>query len=101
MTDKDIISKYIGFCRTRIDGKLKPIRRIDIEFVPYNSYYPALLYFTGSGEFNQKMRSVAQSLGFLLNRYGLYQIEGEKKKKIKIKSEKIFLKVRNGIFRTK
>ena len=38
------------------------------------------------------MRSVAQSLGFLLNRYGLYQIEGEKKKKIKIKSEKDIFK---------
>ena len=32
-----------------------PVRRIDIRFVPYESK-AAILYFTGSGEFNRIMR---------------------------------------------
>jgi len=84
LTDKDINTKYMGFCKLK---KGKPMR-IDIRYVPYKSYYPALLYFTGSGEYNKKMRSVAESLGYLLNEYGLYKLDGEKRIRIKVNSEK-------------
>ena len=59
--------KYMGFAQF----EKNPIRRIDIRYVPYNSYYPAMLYFTGSGDFNSKMRNIAKLLGFKLNEYGL------------------------------
>ena len=68
----------MGFCKS------DKVRRIDIRYVPYKSYYSALLYFTGSGEFNRNMRTVAISLGYKLNEYGLYK----NGKKIKVKSEK-------------
>lgn len=84
LTDKNFNNKYMGFCRF----KKNPIRRIDIRYVPYESYYPALLYFTGSGNFNRKMREVAISLGYKLNEYGLYKIVDDRFKKIKVSSEK-------------
>ena len=34
------------------------------------------------------MRSKAQSLGYILNEYGLYKLDNDKKKRIKINSEK-------------
>lgn len=68
ITDKNIITKYMGFCRY----KKKPIRRIDIRLISLSSYYPALLYFTGSYSFNQHMRLIAKKKGYKLNEYGLY-----------------------------
>ena len=61
-----------------------PVRRIDIRFVPFQSYYSALLYFTGSFQLNREMRQVAKKLGYKLNEYGLYK----NKKLIKVNSEK-------------
>lgn len=86
--DLNYIVKYMGFCKC---GK-NPVRRIDIMYFPYDSYYPALLHLTGSGEFNRKMREVAKVLGYMLNQYGLYKVEEDDDKKryikIKVKSEK-------------
>ena len=61
-----------------------PVRRIDIRFVPFESYYSALLYFTGSYQLNRDMRLEAKKLGYKLNEYGLYK----NNKLIKINSEK-------------
>jgi len=88
MTDKDFQTKYMGFCQLTYNSKKYPIRRIDIIYVPHISYHPALLYFTGSGEFNQKMRGLAKNLGYQLNQYGLFKLENGKKIRIKIRSEK-------------
>lgn len=70
-------SKYMGVGRLGENGKA---RRIDIRFVPYNSYYPALLYFTGSKDFNIMMRNYAIEQGYLLSEYGLYKNPDRKKK---------------------
>jgi DNA polymerase beta len=64
-------------------------RRIDILFVKPENYPAALLYFTGSGEHNQKMRSIAKSKGYKLNEYNLLDEEGNK---IKVKSEEDIFK---------
>ena len=80
MTDKNPINKYMGFCKY----KKNPVRRIDIRYIPYNSYYSALLYFTGSGNFNKKMRNIAIELGYKLSEYGLFK----NNKLIKTNSEK-------------
>ena len=84
LTDKDYEMKYMGYCKL----KKYPVRRIDIRYIPYDSYHTALLYFTGSGLFNTKMRKLAERLGYLLNEYGLYKLKDNKKIRIKIKSEK-------------
>ena len=73
-------TKYMGFSKF---GK-NPIRRIDIRFVPFESYYSALLYFTGSYQLNTDMRQEAKKLGFKLNEYGLFK----NNKLIKVNSEK-------------
>ena len=78
----DVKSKFMGLCQL---SENYPLRRIDIRFLPFESYYFALLYFTGSGEFNRKMRQIAIDNDFILNEYGLYDQSG---KMIHVKSEK-------------
>ena len=85
MTDKNKSKKYMGFCKFKDNY----VRRIDIIFVPYDSYYPALLYFTGSKDLNQLMRGKAKKLGYKLNESFLLSSD---KKKIKINSEKDIFK---------
>jgi len=75
ITDKNIKTKYMGFGKGKAFNK---IRRIDIRLIPMVSYFPALLYFTGSYEHNQKMRLHAKKLGFKLNEYGLYDLRTTK-----------------------
>lgn len=84
LTDKDYQTKYMGFCKYLEN----PVRRIDIKFVFYESYYSALLHFTGSGGFNQQIRELASHMGYLLNEYGLFKLDGNKRTMIKINSEK-------------
>ena len=75
ITNKNYNTKYMGFCRL---NKKKKIRRIDIRYVPLVSYIPALMYFTGSFEFNRNMRQNAKKLGYKLNEYGLFTIKDSK-----------------------
>lgn len=81
LTHKNPHTKFMGFIK--LNSKAV-VRRIDIRFIPTESYYPALLYFTGSGEFNRYMRGIAVDLGYMLNEYGLFK----GKRRIKVNSEK-------------
>jgi len=83
LTSTSTKTKYMGLCK--LDSG-KPVRRIDIRFMPRESYHAAVLYFTGSGEFNQRMRGVANSLGYTLNEYQLTRLSDSKK--IPVNSEK-------------
>lgn len=49
--------------------------RLDIIVVPIQFFYSALLHFTGSSNFNQKLRLHAKSLGYKLSEYGLIKID--------------------------
>jgi len=82
---ENVSTKYMGFASYR-GGK---VFRIDIRFVGYDSYYSALLYFTGSGELNKIMRNKAKELGMKLSEYGLYK-DG---KRIRVRSERDVFKV--------
>lgn len=89
LTDKDFKEKYMGFSKLKKGKKVYPVRRIDIRYLPNESYYSGLLYFTGSGGFNEKMRRIAIDQGYMLNEYGLYKVDEEgEKTRIPIKSEK-------------
>ncbi len=79
-------TKYMGFCAL---NKKSKARRIDIRVIPYVSYYAAILYFTGSQQFNIQMRNRALAMGMSLNEYGLTHIESK---------ERIFLKSEEEIF---
>lgn len=80
-TSDDVPTKYMGVCKLTKNNLL---RRIDIRFIPQESYYTAVLYFTGSGEFNRRMRGVALSMGYTLNEYRLLNDKG---KPMKVDSE--------------
>lgn len=82
LTDINNKTKYMGFCKFKILN-----RRIDIRFVNYNSIGAALLYFTGSGEFNKNMRKYALKKGYTLNEYGIYKLKSDGTKGIKMKTE--------------
>ena len=90
LTKLDTDTKYMGFSRL----KKNPIRRIDIRFVPMNSYASAKLYFTGSYELNKQMRNVAKEKGYKLNEYGLFRLkeDGSKGRKVTTKDEKSIFK---------
>ena len=62
------VTKYMGFAKWK-----NTIRRIDVRLIPYESIFPALVYFTGSYELNRIMRRQAKVLGYKLNEYGLYK----------------------------
>lgn len=59
--------------------------RLDIEFVKEEEYGSALLYFTGSKEFNKRVRFEAKKKGLLLNEHGLFR---NGKKVLKAPTEK-------------
>ncbi len=82
LTSEDVPTKYMGICRL---NATTPIRRIDIRYMPYESFYSAILYFTGAKDFNRKMRQVALDMGYILNEYGLFD---ENKKMFNVSSEK-------------
>jgi DNA polymerase/3'-5' exonuclease PolX len=82
-SDEDSKTGFMGLCKL-LDN---PIRKIDIRIVQPESFFTALLYFTGSYEFNERMRGIAKRQGYKLNEYGLYNQEGSKKN-IHIYSEK-------------
>jgi DNA polymerase/3'-5' exonuclease PolX len=67
----------------KCDFDINRIIRVDFIIVPYDSFYTALMHFTGSGEFNQMMRIHAKNLDMKLNEYGLFK----KDKRIDINSE--------------
>jgi DNA polymerase/3'-5' exonuclease PolX len=81
LTRTDVKTKYMGI----FQWKNSRPRRIDIRIFPLESYYSALLYFTGSKDFNRNMRLNAIAHDYTLNEYGLYD---ENKKMFKVNSEK-------------
>jgi DNA polymerase/3'-5' exonuclease PolX len=80
LTGAKVHTKFMGIFKWN-----KFIGRIDIRFIPYESYYYALLYFTGSKDFNTNMRLIAISRELKLNEYGLYD---KHNKSYKVESEK-------------
>ena len=74
--------KFMGICKiTNI------CRRIDIMFTKPEEYPFAILYFTGSKEFNVKMRSELLEKDLSLNEYGITNLSDNKKVKHGCKTE--------------
>lgn len=83
-------TKYMGFCRNSPKAKT---RRIDIRFIPYNSKAAAMLYFTGSGNFNKEMRTNALKRKYTINEYGIYKLNAKRQK-----GELVLTKTEKDIF---
>lgn len=56
-----------------------PARRIDFMFTPKEELPFALLYFTGSKEFNTVMRKRALDMGYTMNEHGFSKMSGKNK----------------------
>lgn len=56
-------------------AKPTPCRRVDIMITTEKEYPFAILYFTGSANFNPKMRQIALDKGFSLNEYSLTHLD--------------------------
>jgi DNA polymerase beta len=59
-------TKFMGVC----EGGY----RLDIRFIPEESFGAALMYFTGSKVFNTLVRTEALKLGYTLEEYGIYPL---------------------------
>ena len=76
-------TKWMGM--VKID---KLHRRIDLMFIEENEYPFALLYFTGSQEFNEQFRMHARKKGYTLNEHGIKLLNSNKTVSNKFTSEK-------------
>jgi len=77
--------KYMGLGKS---DKGEFARRIDIMYTKPEEYPFAILYFTGSMEFNVKMRNQLLERGYTLNEYCTKFVDKEKKFTEKFKTEK-------------
>jgi DNA polymerase/3'-5' exonuclease PolX len=84
----DAVKKFMGTCKLLNKGSLA--RRLDIRIIKYDSYSTALMYFTGSKEFNLRLRNKAIANDMLLNEYGLFK---KNKERIDIFSEEDIFKI--------
>lgn len=63
-------SKFMGVIRI---PHYPRARRLDIRFVSWDTYIPALLYFTGSASENIRLRKLAIQKGYKINEYGVFK----------------------------
>ena len=87
-------TKFMGVCNLINSSDSIP-RRIDIRIVDYESFYTALIYFTGSKDFNLFLRQKATEKNYKLSEYALTKLgkEGKEEKAIFIKSEEELFKI--------
>jgi DNA polymerase IV len=83
---KNATKKFLGMCK--IPG-YSIIRRIDLMFIDYQSYYSSIMYFTGNKYFNLYIRNKCLENNYSLNEYYLTNLNND---------EKIYLKNEAHIF---
>ncbi|CAD8084561.1 unnamed protein product [Paramecium sonneborni] len=77
---------YMGIGRINNQGIH---RRIDLKLYPKEQYGCAVLYFTGSDQYNRSMRLWAQKIGYSLSDHGLYPTQRGSNNKKQWKGEVI------------
>lgn len=63
-------TKFMGVCILP-KSEERVHRRIDIRLIPHDQFFCGILYFTGSDEFNRRMRQHALEKGFTINEYSI------------------------------
>ena len=81
---KNSTKKFLGLCK--IPG-YKLVRRIDIMFIEYKSYYSSIMYFTGNKYFNLYLRNKCLEKNFSLNEYYLTNLNNDEKTYLKNEKE--------------
>lgn len=82
-----IILETLAYGPLKFMGITTKFRRLDIRLFKKREYPCALMYFTGSMQFNVFMRTKAISLGYTLNEYGLFNIENGEQLKTKCEKD--------------
>lgn len=85
LLDKLLDDGYIVAFLSRGDKKAltlahipgKPVRRVDFQFTTPEEFPFALLYFTGSDQFNVSMRKYALTKGYSLSEHGLKRVNSD------------------------
>jgi DNA polymerase beta len=78
LTEEKFIIDYLTLKgNTKFMGVCKNSRRIDIRVIDYPSYYTALLYFTGSKDFNLFIRKKALEQNMSLSEYSLKNLKDD------------------------
>lgn len=72
-TEISEVKQIISQGKTKSSVRLKNGRQVDCRVVEDKSFGAALLYFTGSKNFNIKIRMLAQKKGFKINEYGIFK----------------------------
>ena len=80
---KNPTKKFLGLC---VIPGYNIVRRIDILFIDYKSYYSSYLYFTGNKYFNLYLRNKCLEQKYSLNEYYLTNLNNNEK--IYLKNEK-------------
>lgn len=97
-------SLTIGRLPTGSSSENRLARRIDLLYSPPKEYAFAILYFTGSQEFNTLMRQHALDMGYTLNEHGISRkqdgVKGELVTGIEFKTEKDIFDFFNMEFKT-
>lgn len=76
--------KFMGMCKLPDESVF---RRIDILITSLKEYPFALLYFTGSGDFNVKMREHANTLGYSLNEKNMTKVDNNEETSTEFNTE--------------
>lgn len=72
---------------TKVSILTKENVQVDLRIVEEKSFGAALLYFTGSKNFNIKIRQVAMKKDLKVNEYGIFSVKGKEEKWIAGKTE--------------
>jgi DNA polymerase (family 10) len=95
----DSFSKIDGVKRILAQGDTKASImtgediQVDLRVVPAQSSGAALLYFTGSKNFNIKLRQLALKKDLKINEYGVFSVKGKKEKMVAGKTEEEIFKL--------
>jgi DNA polymerase/3'-5' exonuclease PolX len=80
--------KFMGISNIEINQYSSKNRRIDIMYTTPQEYPFAILYFTGSAEFNVKMRNEMLEKGYTLNEHGVKYTDKRKRMNYVFTSER-------------
>ena len=77
--EHSLVERVLARGETKSSILLRGGIQVDLRLVPADSRGAALQYFTGSKSHNIALRDRAVGLGFKLNEYGLFRIEGDER----------------------
>ncbi len=75
-----IVKEVLAKGPTKSSVLTKDDIQVDVRVIQSKSFGAALLYFTGSKNFNIKLRQLALKRNLKINEYGLFSVKGEKEK---------------------